>query len=87
MRAVARGLVQGVNFRRFVQEHARRLGLDGYARNLPDSRSVLVEAEGQRAALERLAALLWEGPPGAVVSRVDVEWLEPAGGYDGFRIA
>jgi acylphosphatase len=84
---VARGLVQGVYFRRYVEEHAQRLGLEGYVRNLPDGRSVLVEAEGERVALERLVSLLWEGPPGAVVSQVDVEWREPGGRFEGFWIA
>ncbi len=84
---MARGLVQGVYFRRYVQEHAQRLGLAGCVRNLPDGRSVLVEAEGYREALESLLARLWEGPPGAMVSQVDAEWRAPGGGFQGFRIA
>ena len=47
--------------------------------------SVRVEAEGPREALEALIEDLREGPPGARVDRVDVEWLPPSGAKQ-FRI-
>ena len=50
--ALARGRVQGVYFRAFVQRHAQALGLAGWARNMPDGGSVEVVAEGPRASLE-----------------------------------
>ena len=61
----------------FVLQHARRLQLQGYVKNLPD-RSVLVVAQGPKPSLERLVNLLWEGPFGAHVSRVEPEWVESA---------
>ena len=67
--ATVRGLVQGVGFRWFVQQEARRLGLAGWVVNGSDG-SVEVVAEGNRELIERLAALLWEGPAGASVSDV-----------------
>ena len=70
------GRVQGVGFRYFVARAARGLGLSGYVRNLPDS-AVEVAAAGDRAALESLAALLEEGPPGAVVESVELDWSSP----------
>ena len=60
------GLVQGVGFRWFVREKARRLGLSGWVRNLPDG-SVEVIAAGEGAQLELLKEELRRGPPGAVV--------------------
>ena len=36
LKAVVKGLVQGVFFRRTVQEHAYDLSLSGYAKNLSD---------------------------------------------------
>lgn len=78
--AFVAGLVQGVGFRYFVAREARRLGLAGFVRNLPDGR-VEVVAHGDRAALERLVALLRVGPPSAEVREVQVEWQEaPAQG-------
>ncbi|MFP4641910.1 MAG: acylphosphatase [Dehalococcoidia bacterium] len=79
------GFVQGVFFRSFVKEHARKLGLNGYAKNLPDGRTVEVRAEGERDNLEKLVDQLRVGPPGARVENVDVEWGEYAGDFNDFK--
>ena len=60
------GIVQGVGFRWFVREKARRLGLSGWVRNLPDG-SVEVVAAGDDGQLDLLKEELRRGPPGAVV--------------------
>jgi acylphosphatase len=85
-RAVARGRVQGVNFRDYVLTRARFLGLAGYVRNLPDGRSVEVVAEGPRSDLEQLLEHLHEGPRMSRVDAVDVEWREPTGDYGHFGV-
>ena len=64
------GLVQGVGFRWFVRERARRLGLAGWVRNLPDG-SVEVAAEGDPGQLELLHGELMKGPRGASVDGVE----------------
>ncbi len=79
------GLVQGVGFRYFVLRHARSLGLKGLVRNLDDG-SVEVVAEGQAQALEQLLSRLQQGPPGAKVVRLDIEWSEASGQYRSFEI-
>ncbi len=66
------GKVQGVFYRASTAERARTLGLTGYAKNLPDGR-VEVLACGEDAAVEELIGWLWEGPPAAKVSGVEVE--------------
>ena len=86
LHALVRGRVQGVNFRSFTARHARRLGLSGTARNLADGRSVEVDAEGGRPALEELLARLREGPPFARVERIDLEWLPPRAAGRDFRV-
>jgi acylphosphatase len=60
------GIVQGVGFRWFVRERARRLGLAGWVRNLPDG-SVEVAAEGDEQQIELLRKELLRGPSGASV--------------------
>jgi acylphosphatase len=60
-RWVVSGRVQGVGYRVFAARAARSLGLSGGASNLDDGR-VEVFAEGPQHALERLEALLHEGP-------------------------
>ncbi len=84
-RAEVYGLVQGVNYRYFVQRHAEVLGLTGYAKNLRRG-SVEVFAEGEKGKLEQLIAKLKAGPRAARVERVDVEWLEYSGKYREFEI-
>lgn len=81
-----RGLVQGVGFRYFVQRRARELALAGYVRNLPDGKTVLLEAEGPRQALERLLEAVQRGPRGALVEEVEVSWGPWSGLSGGFEV-
>ena len=84
--ADVRGRVQGVGFRWFVQREAQRLGLVGYARNLPDGRRVEVVAEGERALLEQLVEALRRGPAGSYVEAVTTSWAPAMGRFEGFTI-
>jgi acylphosphatase len=70
---VVSGLVQGVAFRAYTAEEARRLRVAGWVRNLPDGR-VEIEAEGERAALEALVGWCRSGPPSARVEDVEASW-------------
>ena len=63
------GRVQGVGFRWFAREEARRLGLSGWVKNLPDG-EVEVAAGGEASSLERLRRALEVGPTGATVREV-----------------
>jgi acylphosphatase len=77
-RAVVSGRVQGVWFRDSVRRLARSLGVTGWARNRADG-SVEVWAEGPPDAVEKLVDFAREGPRRAVVERVEVEQVTPAG--------
>lgn len=79
------GLVQGVFFRAATREEAKRLGVTGWVRNLPDGR-VEVLACGDRARLDALLEWLHEGPPHASVSAVDVEWRETGEDHPDFEV-
>jgi acylphosphatase len=78
------GRVQGVGFRFFVLDRARALGLAGFVRNLPDRR-VEVAAEGSPSDVNALVDVVRAGPPGAVVSGVELTW-EPPAGETGFAV-
>jgi acylphosphatase len=65
------GRVQGVWFRDSTRREAERLGITGYAINLPDG-TVEVLACGASDALDELATWLLSGPPMASVTKVDV---------------
>ena len=87
LQAVVQGRVQGVYFRAFVRDHARALGLAGYVKNRAGGRSVEVRAEGEKEKLEGLLNYLRTGPSRARVDRVDVEWSDYKGRYQGFSIS
>lgn len=72
------GVVQGVSFRWYALQRARRTGVGGWVRNLPDGR---VEAvfEGPRAEVEAMVAWSREGPRAARVAAVDLVWEDPEG--------
>lgn len=74
-RFLVSGRVQGVYFRASTRDQAKRLGLTGHARNLPDGR-VEVLVIGDAAALAVLAKWLWQGPPSAQVSDVQATDVE-----------
>ena len=79
------GRVQGVLFRSEAQDEARRQGLTGWVRNLPDGR---VEAvfEGEKDKVDVLIEFCRRGPPGAKVTRVEVTWGAYTGEFQDFRI-
>lgn len=68
-RFLVSGHVQGVAYRAATSVTARRLGLRGWVRNLPDGRVELV-ACGPADALSELERWLWQGPPQARVEQV-----------------
>jgi acylphosphatase len=70
LHVVVRGRVQGVGFRWFVREAARRADMAGWVRNQPDG-SVEVAVEGTDLAIQSMRRALSHGPPGAVVSSIE----------------
>ena len=66
------GKVQGVGYRYFAQRHARKLQIKGYAENMPDG-SVYMLAIGEEENLKKFLEVLKEGPPLAVVEKVEYE--------------
>jgi hydrogenase maturation protein HypF len=73
-----RGIVQGVGFRPFVYNLARRLQLNGYVLN--SSAGVVIDVEGDADALDRFVRQLTaDAPPLALIEDLTVAHLEPAG--------
>ncbi|MBL7155453.1 MAG: acylphosphatase [Candidatus Portnoybacteria bacterium] len=79
------GRVQGIFFRDSTRRKARKLGLTGWVRNESD-RTVKVVAEGEKKKLEELIKWCYNGPIIARVEKIDVEWQEAAGQFEGFEI-
>lgn len=75
LRVLVEGHVQGVGFRWFVRQEARRLGLAGWVRNLDDGRVELAVA-GEDGAVQRLLDHVRVGPDAAAVLAVAEERLD-----------
>jgi acylphosphatase len=85
-RFIVSGKVQGVYFRHSTRLEAKKLGIRGLARNLPDG-SVEVLAHGSATAVDTLRLWLAHGPRHARVDEVretppDVEPVP--GGFEVF---
>jgi acylphosphatase len=79
------GRVQGVGFRYFALDAARRDGITGYVTNNDDG-SVEAVAEGEAEAVERFERALRRGPSRSRVEQVMVDDLEPSLDNTGFNI-
>ena len=79
------GFVQGVRYRKFVEKTAKRLGLTGWVRNLPDTR---VEAllVGEKEVIEKAVGEFWKGSYLSEVKNIDIEWLDKGEEYKDFMI-
>ena len=78
IQARLRGIVQGVGFRPFVYNLARRFELCGYVRNT--SAGLIAEVEGDPAAIDRfLEALTQEAPPLAWIQDLAIAELPAVG--------
>jgi acylphosphatase len=78
------GRVQGVGFRYSTRSRAESLGVSGWVRNRLDG-DVEAVFEGPRERVELLVRWCRQGPSGAYVDEIHVEWLEPEG-EEGFAI-
>ncbi|HZC37120.1 MAG TPA: acylphosphatase [Sphingomicrobium sp.] len=72
------GRVQGVFFRAWTRDEARRLGVSGWVRNCDDG-SVEAHVEGDEAAVEQLIGKMRNGPPDAHVTDFQVSNAAAAG--------
>jgi acylphosphatase len=79
------GRVQGVAFRHYTSLRAMELGVNGWVRNLPDG-SVAGVFEGDEIAVNALIDWCRQGPPSAVVERLDLLQEVCTGGFSDFSI-
>jgi len=84
VRVIVRGRVQGVAFRAYTADAARRAGVAGWVRNRPDG-SVEAAFEGPPTAVEALLAFVRRGPRAARVDDVEIR-EEPIAGDSHFEI-
>ncbi|HSQ94290.1 MAG TPA: acylphosphatase [Methanoregula sp.] len=84
--ACARGRVQGVGYRFFVDDCAGETGVTGFVRNMPDG-SVVIVAEGSDDALDRFLRMIQAPGRGRIrVDSLEVTRGEATGEFSGFQI-
>ena len=85
VKGYASGKVQGVWYRKSVQQGCEALGLCGYAKNLEDGR-VEVLLMGNEAQLEMGRRVVQSGSPASEVEAI--EWVDLAvtAALSGFRV-
>ncbi|HYV03441.1 MAG TPA: acylphosphatase, partial [Blastocatellia bacterium] len=82
---LVRGIVQGVGFRPFVFSQASRRSLKG--RVLNNTSGVLIDVEGEAAAIEQFVEeIKWNPPPRSLVEAVECTTHLPPANYETFRI-
>ncbi len=80
-----KGIVQGVGFRPFIYNLARRYGLKGWVLN--SSEGVNIEVEGEEVSLRRFAIDIKHNPPPlAVIEEIEVRNNPAPKGYADFEI-
>ena len=70
VRLYIEGTVQGVFFRRFVQENAEKLDVKGFTRNLDDGR-IEVFLEGNIDEVRKMIDLCKKGPKHSQIRKVE----------------
>ena len=85
-RVIVSGIVQGVSFRAYTRAAARKVGVTGWVRNLPDGK---VESliEGNPEQVNSMLAWFRKGSPYSRVDRVSVYEETPRGESTDFEIS
>jgi acylphosphatase len=83
-RLTVHGRVQGVNFRAWVRDRARRRGVAGWAENRPDG-AVELWLQGPREVVEELEREVAEGPRHGRVDHLDTTDAAPRDDLHGFE--
>lgn len=78
------GKVQGVGYRYFTVDAARKTGITGHVRNETDG-TVFIEAEGTQEQLDTFILLCRKGPSRAIVTNITYQ-NSPTMGFNSFRI-
>lgn len=85
VKILVKGTVQGVFFRQFIKDHADKLKLTGYCRNL-ESGAVEIVVEGEPDEIERFVGFVKTGPKHSQIRNVDVKDQKWTGEFGEFKV-
>jgi len=78
------GTVQGIFFRKFIEERANELGIRGFVRNLDDGR-VEVIIEGDEKKIEEMINICRQGSPHSTINNIKIQELKHQG-FNSFKV-
>jgi acylphosphatase len=84
-RIVVTGIVQGVAFRYYTRSAARKIGVVGWVRNLPDG-NVEALVEGEPDQVDAMVRWLHKGSPASRVDKVSIFEEKATGRHAEFDI-
>ena len=84
IRVYLSGSVQGVFFRKYLEEKAKELGVRGFCRNLKDGR-VEIAIEGKDENVNQMLEVCEKGTPHTDIKDIQFEELKHQG-FDGFKV-
>lgn len=79
------GYVQGVGYRQFVKNTAKKLGLTGWVKNSTDGR-VEVLLQGEKENIEKIGELLRKGSMLAEVKDMQIKWENITENFSSFTV-
>ncbi len=86
VRLTVSGRVQGVYYRSYAEDEARRLGVTGYVLNRRDGRVEMV-IEGDERDAQAMIAWSRQGSPLSRVEDVEVAWEAYTGEFSDFGVS
>jgi len=84
IRVYITGTVQGVFFRKFLEEKAKELNIRGFCRNLEDGR-VEVVVEGRDERVNEMLEACKRGSPHTEIKDIQIQELKHQG-FEGFKV-
>jgi len=84
-KAKIHGIVQGVGYRWFALNEAKKLGIVGYTRNLLDG-TVEIDAQGDPDNMDKYLKKLHIGPGMGQVTKIDIEHIDSKSDYSDFGV-
>ena len=78
------GTVQGIFFRKFIEERANELRIRGFVRNLDDGR-VEVIIEGDEKKIEEMINICRQGSPHSTINNIEIQELKHQG-FNSFKV-
>lgn len=82
---IVKGRVQGVFFRLYAKNTAKKLGITGWVRNNPNG-TVEIVAEGTKSALETLLEKCRNGSVWSKVDEIEEKWGKATGEFKDVEI-